>query len=84
MEIKQRDRIHRSLTIFRTDTDGSYFFLWEEQNFDFPLAEFLHAFPSFVFAAHLTTFAFGALFAFEAHFDFGLHAMFSPPSMIKS
>jgi len=62
----------------------SYFFLWDEQNFDFPLAEFLHAFPSFVFAAHLAAFAFGALFAFEAHFDFGLHAMFRPPSTLKS
>jgi len=62
----------------------SYFFLWEEQNFDFPLAMFLHAFPSFVFAAHFTDFAFGALFDFDAHFDLGLHAMFPPPLRLKS
>jgi hypothetical protein len=40
---------------------------------------FLHRFPSFVFAAHLAAFAFGADLDFEAHFDFGLHAMFPPP-----
>jgi len=33
-----------------------YFFLWLAQNLDFPDAEFLHAFPSFVFAAHLAFF----------------------------
>jgi len=59
-------------------TAVSYFFLWEEQNFDFPLAVFLHAFPSFVFAAHLAAFAIGA------HLDFGLHAMFPPPLRLKS
>jgi hypothetical protein len=40
---------------------------------------FLHRLPSFVFAAHRAAFAFGALFDFEAHFDFGLHAMVPPP-----
>lgn len=57
--------------------------MWEEQNFDFPLALFLHRFPSFVFAAHRAAFAFGALFAFGAHFDLGLHAMFLPPYKVK-
>jgi hypothetical protein len=33
-----------------------YFFLWLAQNLDFPDAEFLHAFPSLVFAAHLAFF----------------------------
>jgi hypothetical protein len=30
--------------------------LWEAQNFDLPLAVFLHFFPSLVFAAHLAFF----------------------------
>ena len=62
-----------------TNTVVSYYFLWEEQNFDLPLTEFLHRFPSLVFAGHRAAFAFVALFDFEAHLDFGLHAMFSPP-----
>jgi len=33
-----------------------YFFLWLAQNLDLPDAEFLHGFPSFVFAAHLAFF----------------------------
>jgi hypothetical protein len=39
-----------------------YFFLWEAQNLDFPDAVFLHFFPSLVFAAHFTFFAFAAIF----------------------
>ena len=35
----------------------NYFFLWDEQNFDFPAALFLHAFPALVFAAHFAFFA---------------------------
>lgn len=35
----------------------TYFFLCAAQNFDFPLAEFLHFFPSLVFAAHFGVFA---------------------------
>jgi hypothetical protein len=71
------------LDVFYTDTAVSYYFLWEAQNLDLPLAEFLHRFPSFVFAAHRAAFAFGAHLAFEAHLDFGLHAMF-PPLTLKS
>jgi hypothetical protein len=33
-----------------------YFFLCDTQNFDLPVAEFLHCFPSLVFAAHLAFF----------------------------
>ena len=35
-----------------------YFYLWAAQNLDLSLAFLLHLFPSLVFAAHLTFFAF--------------------------
>jgi hypothetical protein len=44
------------------DIVTGYFFLWAAQNLDFPDAVFLHFFPSLVFAAHFTFFAFAAIF----------------------
>jgi len=50
----------------------TYFFLWLAQNLDFPVAEFLHFFPSFVFAAHATFFAVAIFPPFKRIFELSI------------
>jgi hypothetical protein len=50
----------------------TYFFLWAAQNLDFPDAEFLHLFPSFVFAAHATFFSVAIFPPFKRIFELSI------------
>jgi hypothetical protein len=60
----------------------SYFFLCDAQNFDFPAAEFLHLFPSTVFAAHLGFFTFFAFAMFPPYVN--LERFYHIEKQIKS
>ena len=60
----------------------NYFFLCDAQNFDFPAAEFLHLFPSTVFAAHLGFFTFFAFAMFPPYVN--LERFYHIKKQIKS
>ena len=55
--------------------------MWELQNLDLPLAEFLHLFPALVFAGHLGFFVLAMLFLLSVDFCSLIIAIFVPMKM---